>query len=659
MNHNQKKKRRRAFAGLLMGNVGTSISESEGGLIQCTKFFSFKKEKKTEKGKKSKESEAKKIVKCSLLKSILRRLTLTKHLLPNIHTDLGNVSKKLSIAKTKLSCKISKDEFCRHDQSQLRICDIVSWNSFKEAQLTGNNHGASVDKGCILSKSATFPELREVNSFCAKEAGDLLQTSNANSLEIDVDCKKKKMELQSVMGESNSQSLDFSRTSSSSFDSCFDSEVGSISGEKLSSNNSFEESRRDKPLPPQGIVTCALESTGSSVCLSLDRNEYQVKDYQPGLRNGLDQSSWATTVCDTDDTADSYEKLHSSNNALTQDYVLSPIPTLKSLKVLQNSRDEESHVIISECMKDDDLRSVEMNYSSQEDEDEENVYSAHGLRQQNRDVHYHGENQEYASEMGCCVESKELSPVSVLEILFEEENSSFGPSSACRQITEHHLLQRLTKDALTLEHKSLGKEPSQSVYRTLDFSLWSEDNIDGSQIPNLIRISPQISPVQCQGEINWEQGGADEHKKEVLNSQEILSCLTDSNKREFQDMSCFRPSKRKEMPMQAGNLLFDCVKEVLEAPCRKQFNSGVSQEPWLKHCYVPEQLAIAICDQIYSWTETDTSVVENLVELAWKKEAEDWTKFWEETDEIGTEIEVDIFGLLIEELVADLACLQT
>lgn len=647
-------------ADLVMENVDSSFSDNEGGHIQCTKFFSFRKEK----GRKSKESEAKKIVKCSFLKSILRRLTLTKHLLPNIHTDLLNVSKKLSIAKTKLSCKLGKDELCSDDQSQLRICDIVSWNSFKEAQHTGKNHGASLDEECILSKSATFPDLREVDSVCAKEAGDLLELGNASSREIDVDCKKKKMELQSANGGSYSQSLAFSSTSSSSFDSYFDSKIGSISMEKLSSNNSFEESRRDKFLPPQGIVACALETKGSTVGLSLDSDEYQVKDYESGLRNGLDQSIWATTECD--DTTDSYEKLHSSNNAVTQDYVLSPTSTLKSLNVLNKPRDNGSPVIMSESMKDDDLSSVEMNCSSQEDEDEENVYRADGLQQPNRDAHCQGENLKYASEIGCCVESKELSPVSILEILFEEETSSFDPCSASTPITEHHYLQRLTnygkhfnKDPLTLGHEWQGKESSQSVYRNLNFSLWNRDYIDGVQIPKLSKISPQLSPFQFQGEIDWAQGAADEHIKEGFDSQEILSCPTDSNQREFQDMSCFRPSKRKEMPMQAGNLLFDCVKEVLESPPRKQFDSGLLQEPWLKQCYVPEQLAKAICDQIYSWTETDTNVVENLVELAWKKEAEDWTKFWEETEEIGAEIEVDILGLLIEELVADLACLQT
>jgi hypothetical protein len=46
-----------------------------------------------------------------------------------------------------------------------------------------------------------------------------------------------------------------------------------------------------------------------------------------------------------------------------------------------------------------------------------------------------------------------------------------------------------------------------------------------------------------------------------------------------------------------------------------------------------------------------------MVQIAWKKE-EEWTNFWKEKKEIEIEIEVLIFGILIEELVEYLAHIQ-
>ncbi|KAH9297547.1 hypothetical protein KI387_029229 [Taxus chinensis] len=664
--------KRESTEDLNMENLCASILINEASVIQCAKVFSSDKKKKIDKAEKSKESKAEKVVKCSLFKSILRKLTPTKGLLPNIHTDLGNVSKKLFNAKTKPSCRTSKDELCRDDQTQFCVSDIVCCDSFKEAPRNGNDRSCSLGKECILSESAIFPVLMDVDSFYAKGGRDLLQLSDEISQELDVDSQDKKVKLQAAIRGSNSQSLDFSSTSISLFESCFDSDMGSTSEDKLSSNNSFQESVRAEFHPSQGIDRCVLEAACTSDHLSLYSDEYQVKDCQPGPSYGLDQSSWATTACDS--MNDCHELLHSSDDSLTQDNFLSPTPTLKSFSVLQKSGHKENPVMFSGCPREDDLRSGEINGSSQEDEDEKNVYSADGFREHNRDVHSQGENVEYALEIGYCVENKQLSPVSVLETPFEESASSIDKSVVFTHITEFQLLQRFTKysqhsskDPSTSEQTEPGKDPSQSESRK--FSIWNQDSIDGIQMSNLINISSQRSIVQCQKEMGCEQGGTDEYVRKVLNSPEMLSCLRGLNQRDSQGLTCFQLFShagdplssqylnRKEMPMQTSKLLFDCVKEILESP-RKEFYSGDLEQSLLKECPVPEQLAKEICDQIYSWTETDANAEETMVELTWKKEAEDWTMFREEAEDIGIEIEVDIFGLLMEELVADLARLQ-
>lgn len=103
--------------------------------------------------------------------------------------------------------------------------------------------------------------------------------------------------------------------------------------------------------------------------------------------------------------------------------------------------------------------------------------------------------------------------------------------------------------------------------------------------------------------------------------------------------------------------LLESVKEMLESPT-KQYAIEFLTESFIKEGFGPEQLAKAICNQICAWKKPDANIAEWMVHIAWKKEEEEWTKFREETKEIGIEIEVLIFRVLIEELVEDLAHLQ-
>jgi hypothetical protein len=91
------------------------------------------------------------------------------------------------------------------------------------------------------------------------------------------------------------------------------------------------------------------------------------------------------------------------------------------------------------------------------------------------------------------------------------------------------------------------------------------------------------------------------------------------------------------------------------------FMAGV--EPWLRE---QQQLALEqlvkkiICGQISSsssaWKEeVDTNNhADMIVELDFKREGQEWKMFREEAEEIGVNIELAIFGVLVEEVLLDL-----
>jgi len=256
----------------------------------------------------------------------------------------------------------------------------------------------------------------------------------------------------------------------------------------------------------------------------------------------------------------------------------------------------------------------------------------------------------------CRGESKQLSPVSVLET----------PSGEGTPVTGQHIAN--LQNPLTLEEKASRKTtPSESESR--NYILQDQGNSNDLQMPDCNKISSQPS-FKCQEGMDWDEGRIEEYIRKVLNSSETISCLIeDLNDRELQGFAgCQSPthaknpfpsqcSRRKQVPRQSRLFLLESVKEILESP-RKQYAIEFLTESFIKEGFGPEQLAKAICNQICTWKKADPNITERMVQIAWKKEEEEWTKFREETKEIGIKIEVLIFRVLIEELVEDLAHLQ-
>lgn len=627
-----------------------SIQKYEGSLSHYTRIFGFKKENKVDKDERNKKQcEEEKIVKCSLLKSILRKLTPSRESLPNIHTDIRSVS-KFSKATRKLGYGENKADQCNDDQNRFRVSDIVNWDSFAEAAPGQSDLSRAGDKGCVSFK----PPRLDNSCISAMEPDNSMKLNEGFCQEVKLGIEYND-ELQSILKRSNPKSLELSSLSGSTiFDSCLDGDIGSASIDKLSSDVGLEESTRVDFQYPEGIDYRVLEASCSSGYLSLDNNDFGARDYRPGPRYVFNQSSEITIL--SDGVINYHKHFNSSNDNLQKDYIHPSPPLVKNFGVLEVPGDKKIPVNSLVCKRDDNLKSRQTSCSYQEDKDEKDDCICDGRQGENSDVHIRSENMEYSSVVLCRGESKQLSPVSVLET----------PSGEGTPVTGQHIAN--LQNPLTLEEKASRKTtPSESESR--NYILQDQGNSNDLQMPDCNKISSQPS-FKCQEGMDWDEGRIEEYIRKVLNSSETISCLIeDLNDRELQGFAgCQSPthaknpfpsqcSRRKQVPRQSRLFLLESVKEILESP-RKQYAIEFLTESFIKEGFGPEQLAKAICNQICTWKKADPNITERMVQIAWKKEEEEWTKFREETKEIGIKIEVLIFRVLIEELVEDLAHLQ-
>lgn len=625
-----------------------SIQKYEGSLRHYSRIFGIKKEKKVNKGN-IKQREEEKIVKCSLFKSILRKLTLSRESLQNIQTNVQSVS-KLSRATRKLSHGKNKADRCNDDQDRLRVSATANWDSFGEVAPGQSDHSRAGDKGCV---SFTPPGL---NNSC------ISATEPDNSMKLNEGfCQEVKLaneynhNLQSILKKSIPKSPELSSLSNRAiFDSCSDGDIGSASIDKFSSDIGLEESTRIDFLYPEGIDYRVLEASCSSDYPSLHNNNFGARNYRPGPRYVFNQSSEITILSDS--VINYHKHFNSPNDKLQQDSMLPSPPFARSFSFLEVSGDKKIPVNPLVCKSDDNLKSRQTSCSYQEDKDEENDCIADGHQGENSDVHIRSENMEYASVASCRGESKQLGRISFLKSHPGEGTPVYGQHIANLQ------------NLLTLEDEASGRTiPSGSESR--NYILQDQGNSNDLQMPDYNKILSQPSFKFPEG-MDWDKGRIEEYIRKVLNSAETISYLIrDLNDRELQGFTgCRSPthaknpfpsqcSRRKQVPRQSRMFLLESVKEMLESPT-KQYAIEFLTESFTKEGFGPEQLAKAICNQICTWKKPYANIAEWMVQIAWKKEEEEWTKFREETKEIGIEIEVLIFRVLIEEVVEDLAHLQ-
>lgn len=65
-----------------------------------------------------------------------------------------------------------------------------------------------------------------------------------------------------------------------------------------------------------------------------------------------------------------------------------------------------------------------------------------------------------------------------------------------------------------------------------------------------------------------------------------------------------------------------------------------------------------VCERLESWKEVESNTIDMMVEQDFRRELEGWKKNQEQLGETAMDIELSIFGLLVEELAAELVFLN-
>lgn len=68
--------------------------------------------------------------------------------------------------------------------------------------------------------------------------------------------------------------------------------------------------------------------------------------------------------------------------------------------------------------------------------------------------------------------------------------------------------------------------------------------------------------------------------------------------------------------------------------------------------YSNEVIMSKVCKRLDSWKEVESNTIDMMVELDLRRELDGWKRYQEEMGEKAMEIEIAIFGLLVEELVS-------
>ncbi|RVW48025.1 hypothetical protein CK203_089180 [Vitis vinifera] len=85
----------------------------------------------------------------------------------------------------------------------------------------------------------------------------------------------------------------------------------------------------------------------------------------------------------------------------------------------------------------------------------------------------------------------------------------------------------------------------------------------------------------------------------------------------------------------------------------------IAQEEREQQCSRSREVVVErVCKRLESWTEVESNTIDMMVELDFRRELSGWSKNQEQVDEAAIEIELAIFGLLVEEVSEELVCLK-
>ncbi|XP_077235857.1 uncharacterized protein LOC143877595 isoform X2 [Tasmannia lanceolata] len=212
-------------------------------------------------------------------------------------------------------------------------------------------------------------------------------------------------------------------------------------------------------------------------------------------------------------------------------------------------------------------------------------------------------------------EKDQFSPVSVLDAPFEddeghdEEEETFQDTFATVQRAKHLLLNRLRRferlanlDPIELEKIYAEEEEEEEE----DYDNDSDD-------------------------IDYED---DENEDEVeslpLENEEVEEIVRDILN---QSISC---SNLRRIPTSMKRLVADLIED-------EKVEGSEGMEAMTK-----------VCKRIKSWKDVKSNTMNTMVGMDLRREGDSWSRYHKEVQEIGVQIELAIFGFLVEELYVDL-----
>lgn len=92
----------------------------------------------------------------------------------------------------------------------------------------------------------------------------------------------------------------------------------------------------------------------------------------------------------------------------------------------------------------------------------------------------------------------------------------------------------------------------------------------------------------------------------------------------------------------------------------KRLVSDLIAEEQRQHNTIDNQQGVVerVCKRFESWKEVESNTIDMMVEQDFRRELEGWKKNQEQLGETAIDIELDIFGLLVEELATELVYLS-
>ncbi|KAF8392619.1 hypothetical protein HHK36_022967 [Tetracentron sinense] len=263
-------------------------------------------------------------------------------------------------------------------------------------------------------------------------------------------------------------------------------------------------------------------------------------------------------------------------------------------------------------------------------------------------------NREARKELDC----RHRSPVSILEASFSNEScnsSDSGDSNSTKAIKQCQSFQ-----AQQVVGSSCPKK-FQSVEAEIEL-LDSASSISTSTIG--IKHVTKFSVVDCTRSTKWEL----EYVREILcNAELMFKDFAVGRAHEIINPHLFDQLETRKSHLEIDGeedsrlrrkVVFDCVSECLDSRCRRYVVGGY--RTWAKGVAMVRRkgwLAEEVYKEISGWRSTEGGMVDELVDKDMSSQNGKWLDFEFEAFDARVEIEREILGSLVDEVVADILLL--